>query len=130
MRFLIDSHFVFWWLTASPKLGSSTRKLIRTHDCVVSTVSLIESRLAVQAGKLALPAVPIITQQLERDDFETIPLAPSHVAESARFEQSHSDVYDRLLLGTAAVEGLFLLTRDAAILRLAAKARLGFVVEG
>ena len=92
MRFLIDSHFVFWWLTASPKLGSSTRKLIRTHDCVVSTVSLIESRLAVQAGKLALPAVPIITQQLERDDFETIPLAPSHVAAAfASYETAPED---------------------------------------
>ena len=47
-----------------------------------------------------------------------------------RFEQSHPDIYDRLLLGAAIVESCTLLTRDAALLALAKKAKLAWVMEG
>ena len=69
-------------------------------------------------------------RHLEQDGISILPLAAAHVGESMRFEQSHPDIYDRLLLGAAIVESCTLLTRDAALLALAKKAKLAWVMEG
>ena len=46
------------------------------------------------------------------------------------FEPAHNDVFDRLLLGVAAAENFTLLTRDAALLVLARKVKVAWVMEG
>ena len=130
MRLLLDTHFVLWWLGGNPKLGASSRKLIAHGDCAVSTASFIEIRMKSAAGKLTVPSVALLLSQLESEGFGVVALTPAHVDASARFEQSHADVFDRLLLGTAALEGRALLTRDSAILALARRANLTFVREG
>ena len=130
MRLLLDTHFVLWWLGGDPKLGAASRRLIAAGDCAVSTASFIEIRMKSASGKLTVPSVALLQLQLESEGFGILALAPAHVDASARFEQSHPDVFDRLLLGTAAIEGRALLTRDAAILALAGRARLAFVREG
>ena len=130
MRLLLDTHIAIWWLAGSARLGKEARKLIEGGDCAVSTASLIETRFLSLAGKAEIPEVPVIVRHLEQDGIALLPLMASHIAESTRFENSHTDIYDRMLLGAAAVENRALLTRDAALLALAKKARLGFVVEG
>lgn len=130
MKLLLDTHFVYWWLSDSPKLGKHARATIETNECAASAVSLIESRIKTMTGRLTVPELHIIESHLINDGILMIPLSAAHVAQSVRFEHAHPDLYDRLLLGTAAAEGRILLTRDAALLALAKKARLGFVVEG
>jgi len=130
MRLLLDTHFVLWWLGGNPKLGAWSRRLIVAGDCAVSTASFIEIRMKSAAGKLAVPSVALLHSQLESESFGIVPLSPAHVEASARFEQGHPDLFDRLLLGTAAIEGRALLTRDSAILALARRAKLAFVREG
>ena len=130
MRLLLDTHIAIWWLAGSPRLGLRSRALIQDGDCAVSAVTLIETRFLALAGRAEIPDVSVIVQHLEQDGIALIPLAANHIAESARFENSHADIYDRMLLGTAATENRALLTRDAALLALAKKARLGFVAEG
>ena len=130
MRLLLDTHFLLWWLGGHPKLGTSSRRLIAAGDCAVSTASFIEIRMKSAAGKLTVPPVAALQSQLESEGFSIVALTPAHVDASARFEQGHPDVFDRLLLGTAAIEGRALLTRDSAILELARRARLAFVREG
>jgi PIN domain nuclease of toxin-antitoxin system len=130
VRLLLDTHFVLWWLSGSSKLGQTSRRLISAADCAVSTASFIEMRMKCAAGKLSLPPVAQLQSQLREEGFQVLALTPAHVEASARFEQTHPDPLDRLLLGTAAVEGRALLTRDAALLALADRAKLGFVREG
>lgn len=130
MRILLDTHFVYWWLSGSPKLGRQARTLIETNECMASTVSLIESRIKTMTGRLTVPEPYIVEQHLINDGIGMIPLSAAHIAESVRFEHAHPDLYDRLLLGCAAAENRILLTRDAALLALAKKARLAFVAEG
>ncbi len=127
---MLDTHFVLWWLGGNAKLGASSRRLIAAGDCAVSTASFIEIRTKSAAGKLSVPPVAALHSQLESEGFGIVALTPAHVEAGARFEQGHADVFDRLLLGTAAIEGRTLLTRDAAILVLAKQARLAFVREG
>ena len=130
MRLLLDTHIAIWWLAGSPRLGTRSRVLIQDSDCAVSAATLIETRFLALAGRAEIPDASVIVRHLEQDGIALIPLAASHIAESARFENSHADIYDRMLLGTAAIENRALLTRDAALLALAKKARLGFVAEG
>lgn len=130
MRLLLDTHFVLWWLTGSLKLGVSSRRLIAVADCAVSTASFVELRMKCAAGKLSLPAVAQLASQLGSEGFRVLALTPAHVDAGARFELALPDMLDRLLLGTAVVEGRGLLTRDAAILELAERAQLDFVPEG
>ncbi len=130
MRLLLDTHIAIWWLAGSARLGKAARSLIEDNDCAVSAATLIETRFLALAGKAEIPDVPVIVQHLEQDGIALLPLMASHIAESTRFENSHADIYDRMLLGAAAVENRALLTRDTALLALAKEARLGFVVEG
>jgi PIN domain nuclease of toxin-antitoxin system len=127
---LLDTHFVLWWLAGSWRLGAPARRVIAGADCAVSTASFIEIRMKSAAGKLAVPPVGRLSARLLEEGFAVLALTPAHVEASARFEGSRPDMLDRLLLGTAATEGRALLTRDAAILALAEKAKLRFVREG
>ncbi len=130
MRLLLDTHIAIWWLAGSARLGVRSRELIQENDCAVSATSLIETRFLALAGRAQIPDMTVIIEHLEQDGIALIPLAANHIAEGVRFENSHAGIYDRMLLGTAASENRSLLTRDAALLALAKKARLGFVVEG
>jgi PIN domain nuclease of toxin-antitoxin system len=121
---------VIWWLGNSPRLSRQSRQRIAESHCVISAVSLIEIRMKIAAGKLAPPSGASAAQQLSSEGFSMLPLTAEHVEESARFERVHNDAFDRLLLGTAAVENITLLTRDAALLALAKKAKLAWVMEG
>ena len=87
-------------------------------------------RFIALTGKAEIPDVPAIVEHLAKSGIGLVPLMASHIAESTRFENSHADIYDRMLLGVAVVEHRTLLTRDAALLALAKKAKLAFVTEG
>ena len=130
MRLLLDTHFVYWWLSGSAKLGKQTRTTIETNDCAACTVSLIESRIKAMTGRLTVPEPRVVEQHLSDDGIAMIALSAAHIAESVRFEHAHPDLYDRLLLGCAAAENRILITRDAALLALAKKAKLAFVAKG
>ena len=130
MRLLLDTHFVLWWLGNSPRLSGQSRQRIAKSDCVVSVVSLIEMRMKIASGKLTPPSGASAGRQLASEGFNLLPLTSEHVEESARFEPAHNDVFDRLLLGVAAAENFTLLTRDAALLVLARKAKLAWVMAG
>jgi PIN domain nuclease of toxin-antitoxin system len=130
MRLLLDTHFALWWLSASRRLGRRAQTLIQDSDSAVSVASLIESRMLALAGKARVPDVASIANQLEQDGIPILALETAHVAESMRFELSHTDIFDRLLLGTAAASARTLLTRDSALLALAESARLRWVLEG
>ncbi len=130
MKLLLDTHIAIWWLAGSPRLGARSRGLIQESDCAVSAATLIETRFLALAGHAEIPDLSVIVQHLEQDGIALLPLAAHHIAQSTRFENSHADIYDRLLLGAAASENRILLTRDAALLALAKKVRLGFVAEG
>ena len=118
-RWLLDTHFVLWWLAGDRRLGARARRIIETGVCIVSVVSLIEIAMKAAAGKLR--ADPQAVEAALRDGGMTvIGLASAHVAAAARLMGSHPDVYDCLLAGSAVVERAVLLTRDAALLENAA----------
>lgn len=116
-RYLIDTHLLYWWMTADKRLGESTEEIIAGSEIVVSTASLWEMVLKNSKGKLPLPEADLV-EQMKGQGFVLLPVLPQHVETVRHLECKHGDPFDRLLIAQAVNEHLVLLTRDAAILGL------------
>ncbi len=116
-RYLLDTHLIYWWMTADARLGKATQRIITNSEIVVSTASLWEMVLKNAKGKLPLPQ-GAITEQLEAQGIALLPILPRHIEAARSLTCAHSDPFDRLLIAQAYDERLTLLTRDAAILEL------------
>ena len=116
-RYLLDTHLVYWWMTADARLGKATRRIIAKSEIVVSTASVWEMVLKNAKGKLPLPR-GAIAEQLEAQGFVLLPVLPRHIEAVRGLTCAHPDPFDRLLIAQARDERSTLLTRDAAILEL------------
>ena len=116
-RYLLDTHLIYWWMTADARLGKTAQRIIAKSEIIVSTASLWEMVLKNAKGKLPLPK-GVITEQLEAQGFILLPILPRHIEAARNLACQHSDPFDRLLIAQAQDERLTLLTRDAAILGL------------
>lgn len=116
-RYLLDTHLIYWWMTADARLGKAAQRIIEKSEIVVSTASVLEMMLKNAKGKLPLPQ-GIITEQLEAQGFVLLPILPRHLEAVRGLTCVHPDPFDRLLIAQAQDERLTLLTRDAAILGL------------
>ena len=124
-RYLLDTHLIYWWMTADARLGKDTQRIIAKSEIVVSTASIWEMVLKNAKGKLPLPQGSI-TEQLEAQGFALLPILPRHIEAARSLICEHADPFDRLLIAQAYDERVTLLTRDAAILELG----LDSVVKG
>lgn len=116
-RYLLDTHLIYWWMTADVRLGKATQRIIAKSEIVVSTASLWEMVLKNAKGKLPLPQGSL-TEQLEAQGFALLAILPRHIEAARSLICAHADPFDRLLIAQAYDERLTLLTRDAAILEL------------
>jgi PIN domain nuclease of toxin-antitoxin system len=116
-RYLLDTHLIYWWMTADARLGKATQHLIEKSEIIVSTASVWEMVLKNAKGKLPLPQGSL-TEQLEAQGFALLPILPRHIEAVRSLTCVHPDPFDRLLIAQAYDERLTLLTRDAAILGL------------
>lgn len=124
-RYLLDTHLIYWWMTADARLGKATQRIIEKSEVVVSAASVWEMMLKNAKGKLPLPQ-GAITEHLEAQGFVLLPILPRHLEAVRNLTFAHTDPFDRLLIAQAQDERLTLLTRDVAILELG----LDGVVEG
>lgn len=116
-RYLLDTHLIYWWMTADARLGKATQHIIAKNDIVVSAASVWEMVLKNAKGKLPLPQGSV-TEQLEAQGFTLLPVFPRHIEAVRSLACAHADPFDRLLIVQARDEKLTLLTRDDAILEL------------
>lgn len=118
-RYLLDTHVVVWALTAPRRLRASTRDILDREPVYVSALSVWEILLKQSEGRLRLPDGSLI-RMIERAGASFLPLRPEHAESAAALGLMHGDPVDRLLIGSARVEDMILLTRDAQILERAA----------
>jgi PIN domain nuclease of toxin-antitoxin system len=118
-RYLLDTHIVLWGLTAPHRLSPATRAILENEAVHVSALSVWELLLKQHSGRLRLPDSPLIAA-IERAGAKLIPLLAEHAEAAAALGPMHGDPIDRLLVGTARVEQMVLMTRDAELLERAA----------
>lgn len=116
-RYLLDTHLVYWWMTADARLGTPAQRIITESEIVVSVASVWEMILKNSRGKLPLPQGSI-AEQLELQGFNVLPILPRHVEAVRLLLSTHNDPFDLLLIAQAQDERITLLTRDSVILGL------------
>jgi PIN domain nuclease of toxin-antitoxin system len=120
MRLLLDTH-VFLWTTLTPsKLSAAAREAIadRANEVFISAAVAWEMVVKFPTGKLQLPTNPAnyVPSRIKAFGFTSLPITQDHVLAVASLPSIHADPFDRIMIAQAQIEGLTLVTRDAASL--------------
>ena len=119
MTFLLDTQIALWWLIGAKRLSLASRRRIASSASVVSVASVWEVAIKHHLGKLPVPPARF-RDDMARGGATILPIHDAHAIASAELATNHHDPFDRLLLATALVEGLQLLTADAALIEIGA----------
>jgi PIN domain nuclease of toxin-antitoxin system len=117
MRFLIDTHAFLWSFREPERLSRPVARLLTSSDSEVflSVVSLWEIALKVRSGKIDLPEDgQFFAERMEAIGLRSLEVQFAHVERVFQLPDHHRDPFDRLLIAQAQVEGLSIITSDAA----------------
>jgi len=117
VRLLIDSAALIWWFAGDAHLGPDATAAIEDPgtEAYASVASVWEIGIKQARWKLALD-VPV-PEIMEAGLINSLPIEMAHAMVAADLPRHHADPFDRMLVAQAQVEGLVLLTPDAALRR-------------
>lgn len=118
---LLDTH-VWWWAISEPEnLSVSARQLISDtslgQHCVAS-ISLWEFAMMSQRGRIQLTITPQqwLSFALQTANTRVLPISPSIALDSCGLPgEFHKDPADRLIVATARMSHITLVTKDRKI---------------
>jgi PIN domain nuclease of toxin-antitoxin system len=119
VKALLDTHAFLWWLFDDPKLSRAARAAISdpANRVFVSAVSVCEIAIKLSINKLPLPSD--LNQELfatlAGTGFSALPVTLKHAYAVRYLPWHHRDPFDRLLVAQSQIEGMTLLTNDAAL---------------
>jgi PIN domain nuclease of toxin-antitoxin system len=117
-RLLLDTCVLLWFLANDPRLSIHAKTAIEDpgNERWLSPASLIEIALKVRIGKLTLrrPFAALFPAELTANDIHLLPLGPAQIEPLVTLPLHHRDPFDRLIAGAGLVEGLTLVSADAA----------------
>ncbi len=120
VRLLLDTHVIARWLTGDKKLSRAQRRALesavrRTEPVAISAISLLEIAMLANAGVLQ-PAADVYFEALRTNPlFQVLPLTYEIASEAASLAGSLRDPADCVIVATARVHRLRLLTSDRRI---------------
>jgi len=120
-RLLLDTHIVVRWLTDSRKLSREQTRVLesavrRTEPIALSAISLLEIAVIGSAGRLGLKvALEELFEDLQSPVFQILPLTCEVAAEVVLLGNLR-DPADRVIVATARIERLRLVTSDRRII--------------
>jgi PIN domain nuclease of toxin-antitoxin system len=119
MKILLDTHIFLWFISGDSRLSTDVRDAIRDSDneIYLSVVSVWESIVKYQLGKLPLPEAPetYLPKQRNLHQIASLALDETSVAQLARLPPLHRDPFDRMLICQAVQNGLIIATVDPAV---------------
>lgn len=120
MNYLLDTHIWLWAQREPDRLPLAMMTALRAPaNKFVSAVSLWETALLVEKRRLDLPcALDLLVQaQAQSGEVSFLGLSPAVALEFQRVRLAHPDPADRLIVATARVHGLTLMTADRQLLK-------------
>jgi len=119
MRLLLDTHVAIWWINGHKKLPSEVKTMLvdNANTLHVSVVSAWEVAIKTSLGKLPEfnGGSKAFLAKLAKIPITLLPIEPHHLAMVETLPFHHRDPFDRLLVATAKVEGMTILTADENI---------------
>ena len=120
---ILDTHIWVWNVQEDKRLTDDRRDLIRCHESDeigICAISLWEVAKAVQLKRLefSMPVEGWFEITLASPGIILLPLTASIAAESTQLPgQFHEDPFDQLIVATARIHNVPLLTADSDILK-------------
>lgn len=118
MKFLLDTHLLLWAAAEPERLPEAARRLLDApeHELVFSAASLWEITIKTGLGRDDFRLDPAVLRRgLIDNGYLELPVTGEHAVAVASLPALHRDPFDRLLVSQAQVEGITLLTCDAAV---------------
>ena len=120
---LLDTHTWIWLLADSDQLASVARQKIALAQAdkrvFGSIISVLETANLESKGRIHLPTGihSWLEESFADDGIQLLPLSPEIAVASTRLPGTiHGDPADRILIATARIHNLTLLTRDKQLL--------------
>lgn len=118
MRVLLDTHTLLWYAVRPEDLGRRAREALDSPETerLLSPASAWELAIKVSIGKLKLgqDVMAFMQAALATPRTTWLDLSLAHIAKQTELPLHHRDPFDRLLIATALVEDVPIITRDAA----------------
>ncbi len=119
---LLDTHVLFWAVDNSKSLSrpaaSAIRRARRHGGIAISAISVWELASLLARGRIRRYGTIESSLNLLIEGVVVLPITPEIAASAAQFPLDYpGDPADRIIGGTARVEGLTLVTRDERIRR-------------
>ena len=118
MNYLLDTHIILWLAEKSAKLTPPVKAILLNpnEDKYVSVVSAWETEIKIKTKKLKIKGgIDEFFRIVEKNGFDLIGVEKDYVRQLAKLPLYHNDPFDRMLIATAVVENMTLLTADRNI---------------
>jgi len=115
MKYLLDTHTVLWFLNGEC-LPENTRVSIQSGENYVSVVSLWEVAIKMNLGKYKFEGgFQELCKAIKNNGFNVLPIKDEYMMKLFDLPFIHRDPFDRLIIATAIVEDMILITVDEDI---------------
>lgn len=118
MKLILDTHILLWAAAAPERLPVGAAELIEDAEnaLVFSAASLWEVAIKAGLGRADFTVdAGVLRRGLVENGYEELPVIATHACAVAALPPIHRDPFDRMLVAQALVEGLTLVTGDAAL---------------
>jgi PIN domain nuclease of toxin-antitoxin system len=120
---LLDTHILIWWRLDSRRLSRNQIRLLqdlekRGQPVAISAITLWEMAMLAARGRIGIgEPLGVWLEEIENHPLITVlPLTARIAAESVRLGPDfHNDPADQLIVATARLHGLHLMTADERI---------------
>ena len=120
MKLLLDTHVLLWAAGDPDRLPADACTLLedRTTEPIFSAASLWEVAIKSGLGRSDFRVDPrLLRRELLEHSYTELAVTGAHAVAVDLLPPLHRDPFDRLLIAQAQIEGIVLLTADAAVAR-------------
>jgi PIN domain nuclease of toxin-antitoxin system len=120
VKILLDTHVLLWAAGQPEKLSESARSFLTVteNELFFSAAGIWEIVTKRGLGREDFKVNPDrLKKMLIAHSYTELPVTAEHALKVAMLPSLHKDPFDRLLIAQAMVEGMRLLTVDAAVLQ-------------
>ncbi len=118
MKLLLDTHLLLWAAAQSPQLSKTARDLIENpqNPLFFSAASIWEITIKNGLGRADFQVdVSVLRRSLLDNGYAELTINSEHAVYVKSLPSIHKDPFDRMLIAQSSVEGITLLTSDAAV---------------
>ena len=118
MKYLLDTHTILWFFDHVDKLSETALKNILdpANDKYVSIISAWELAIKISIGKLKFDGgVKNFFHIINENGFKVHPMKEEYLEKVETLPFIHHDPFDRLIIATAIIEEMSVITADENI---------------